>query len=122
LLEKLRAHPEIRERLEGMLLAVLDEEEVGNADAAELRLIDEMRQMGHASLSAWAQRKAERETVRWQAHAGVCREGKKTLLAHDIRRHKRRRSPATRGQTPAASLGGRSEGSSPGYLRSPTTG
>jgi hypothetical protein len=78
LLERLRAQPGIRERVEGMLLAVLDEEgELGDADGAELRLIDEMRQMGRASLSAWAQRKAERETARWQAHAGVCREGKK---------------------------------------------
>ena len=77
LLKRLKAHPEIGERLEGTLLAVADEQgELGDADAAEMRLIDEMRQMGRAPLSAWAQRKAERETAGWQARPGVWREGK----------------------------------------------
>jgi hypothetical protein len=78
LLERLKANPEIRERLEGTLLAVADEQgELGDADAAEMRLIDEMRQMGRASLSAWAERKAARETEGWQARPEVWREGKK---------------------------------------------
>ena len=78
LLERLEAHPEIRERLEGMLLAVADEEgDLEDADAVEMRLIEEMRQMGRASLSAWAQRKAERETASWRVQPGVWREGKK---------------------------------------------
>lgn len=78
LLAMLNANPEIRERLEGTLLAVSDEQgELGDADTAEMRLIDEMRQMGRAALSAWAERKAERETQSWQACPGVCREGKK---------------------------------------------
>jgi hypothetical protein len=78
LLERLHANPEVRERLEGMLLAIADEKgELGDADAAEMRLIDEMRRMGHASLSAWAQRKAARETESRQDAAGIWREGKK---------------------------------------------
>jgi hypothetical protein len=78
LLERLRAHPEIRERLEGTLLVVADEEgELGDADAVELRLIEEMRRMGRASLSAWAECKAERETASCRARSGVWREGKK---------------------------------------------
>jgi len=78
LLERLRANPEIRERVEGTLLTVADEQgELGNADAAEMRLIDEMRQMGRASLSAWAQRKAKRETEAYRSRPGVWREGKK---------------------------------------------
>ena len=78
LLTRLEAHPEIRERLEATLLAVADEQgELGDADAAEMKLIDEMRRLGHASLSAWAQRKAEREAERRQAAPGVWREGKK---------------------------------------------
>ena len=49
LLERLKANPEIRERLEGTLPAVADEQgELGDADAAEMRLIDEMRQKGRA--------------------------------------------------------------------------
>jgi len=33
--------------------------------------------MGRASLSAWAQRKAERETQAYRSRPGVWREGKK---------------------------------------------
>jgi len=78
LLRRLEGTPEIRERLEATLLAVADEQgELGDADAVEMRLIDEMRRLGHASLSAWAQRKAEREAERRQTGAGVWREGKK---------------------------------------------
>ena len=50
LLERLNEHPELRSRVESMLLIVGDE--IGNlqeADAAELRLIEEMRRMGHWS-------------------------------------------------------------------------
>ena len=66
-------------------MAVADEQgELGDADAAEMRLIDEMRQMGRASLSAWAERKTERETEACQVRRGVWREGKKTLLAHHL--------------------------------------
>lgn len=78
LLTRLEAAPGLRERLEATLLAVADEQgELGNADAAEMKLIDEMRRMGHASLSAWAQRKAARETEGRQSSPGVWREGKK---------------------------------------------
>lgn len=80
LLGRLEANPELRERLEATLLAVADEQgELGDADAAEMKLIDEMRRMGHASLSAWAQRKAQREAERQQAGPGVWREGKKNF-------------------------------------------
>ena len=53
LLEKLNANPFLRERIGSLLLAV--EDESGNlreADAAEMRIIDEMRQMGQESLAA----------------------------------------------------------------------
>ncbi len=90
LLLRLNANPEILARLESTLLAVADEQgELGDADTAEMRLIEEMRQMGRASLSAWAQRKVAHETAHWREHSGVCREGKKTPVAQHLRRHKR---------------------------------
>jgi hypothetical protein len=55
LLTRLNGHPELRSRVESMLLVVDDE--MGNlkeADAAELQLIEEMRRMGQESLQAWA--------------------------------------------------------------------
>ena len=55
LLKRLNGHPELRSRVESMLLVVDDE--MGNlqeADAAEMRLIEQMRRMGQESLQAWA--------------------------------------------------------------------
>lgn len=78
LLEKLNTHPGLRERVNNLLLAVDDE--TGNlkeADAAEMRIIDEMRQMGHQSLSAWAQRQAIKTTEDACQAESVWREGKK---------------------------------------------
>jgi len=44
--ERLNAHPDLRERIVGLLRAVENESgELKEADAAELRVIDEMRQM-----------------------------------------------------------------------------
>lgn len=78
LLERLQANPAIRSRMEVLLLAVGDKKgEFGDADTAKMRLIDEMRRMGHASLSAWAQRKAVRETERCLGSRSTWREGKK---------------------------------------------
>ena len=78
LLARLQANPEVRAHLESTLRAIGDEQgELEDADAAELRLIDEMRRMGRASLNAWAQRKAAHETERRHEAAGVWREGKK---------------------------------------------
>jgi len=77
LLARLQVNPEVREHLESTLRAIADERgEVGDADSAQMRVIDEMRRMGRASLSAWAQRKAARETEDRQGE-GICREGKK---------------------------------------------
>jgi len=55
LLNRLNGHPELRSRVESMLLVVEDEMgELQEADAAEMRLIEEMRRMGQESLQAWA--------------------------------------------------------------------
>ncbi|MDR0673400.1 MAG: hypothetical protein LBF93_07035 [Zoogloeaceae bacterium] len=55
------SHPGIRERLDGMALAVADEDgDIGDADATGFRLIEEMRQ---ASALSAVERKAERETA-----------------------------------------------------------
>ena len=56
LLKRLNGHPELRSRVESMLLVVDDE--MGNlqeADAAEMRLIEQMRRMRGAfkTCTAW---------------------------------------------------------------------
>ena len=55
LLERLNAHPELRSRVESMLLVVADEKgELQEADAVEMQLIEQLRRMGQESLQAWA--------------------------------------------------------------------
>ncbi len=55
LVRRLGAHPGLRDRMESLLLAVGDEAgDLREADAAELRLIDEIRRMGQEALQAWA--------------------------------------------------------------------
>ena len=55
IVHKLQAHPELREQIIDLLLSVEDEMgELADAHAAELYLIDRMRQMGRGALTAWA--------------------------------------------------------------------
>jgi len=55
LLQRLNAHPALRARVESLLGAVEDAGgDLAKADAAERRMIEELRQMGNAALTAWA--------------------------------------------------------------------
>lgn len=78
LLEKQNANPFLRERIGSLLLAV--EDESGNlreADAAEMRIIDEMRQMGQESLAAWARHQVHKTAQEVSQAGQVWHEGKK---------------------------------------------
>jgi uncharacterized protein with von Willebrand factor type A (vWA) domain len=79
LVRKLSAHPDLRKRVESLVLAVEDEAgELREADAAEMRVIEEMRRMGQEALQAWAARQVDKTSkeVR-QSGKPVWREGKK---------------------------------------------
>lgn len=55
LLKHLNEHPELRSRVESMLLVVTDEMgELQEADAVEMALIEQMRRVSQDSLQAWA--------------------------------------------------------------------
>jgi hypothetical protein len=60
LIERLREHPELRERF-GMILEIITNAEgrLKGADEVEGLLIEEMRRLGNTSLGSWAAR-AER--------------------------------------------------------------
>lgn len=78
LVERLNAHPEIRARIESILRAVENETgDLTEADAAELRLIEEMRRLGHDALTGWAARQVEKTGQALDSTRGVWREGKK---------------------------------------------
>ena len=78
LLNRLNGHPELRKRVESMLLVVDDE--MGNlqeADAAELQLIEQMRRMGQESLQAWASGQVIKASASASQQNRTWREGKK---------------------------------------------
>ncbi len=78
LLERLNEHPELRSRVESMLLVVADEKgELQEADAAEMQLIEQMRRMGQESLQAWASGQASKAVAVTGRETGVRRAGKK---------------------------------------------
>lgn len=78
LVRRLRAHPRLRNRMESLLVAVEDEAgDLKEADAAELRLIDEIRRMGQEALQAWASGQVEKTSQEIVQEGGVWSEGKK---------------------------------------------
>ena len=75
---KLGAHPDLRSRMESLLLAVEDETgDLKTADAAEMRVIQEMRQTGQVALQSWAERQVDKTSQELKQTAGVWSEGKK---------------------------------------------
>ena len=77
LLNRLNVHPELRSRVESMLLVVEDEKgELQEADAAEMELIEQMRRMGQESLQAWASGQAVKATDIVGQESGTWRGGK----------------------------------------------
>ena len=79
LVRKLRAHPDLRNRVESLVLAVEDEAgELKEADAAEMRVIEEMRRMGQEALQAWAGRQVDKTSKALRQSGGPAwQEGKK---------------------------------------------
>ena len=60
LISALRAHPGLRERMSSIVLAVEgDEGELKEADAAEERIVEEMRLLGREALRGWAENRVE---------------------------------------------------------------
>ena len=98
LMRRLGLHPELRSQIESLVLAVQDETgELKTANAAEMRVIEVIHRTGHDALQAWANRQVEKTSQETKQGAGVWSEGKKTLLAHHLRRHQRRRTPVSSG-------------------------
>ncbi len=81
LLKKLVAHPHLRNRMESLLLAVENEAgDLREADAAEMRIIEEIRRMGQESLQAWASEQVEKTSAEIRQTGEVWSEGKKNCV------------------------------------------
>jgi len=86
LLERLNRHPFLRARVASLLEVVEDAAgDCEKADAAERRVIEELRQMGNDALTAWAERGVEKRAAVAQAEPTWRPGGKKTVLVHDLR-------------------------------------
>lgn len=68
LLEGLRQHPELMERMQSILeLARNEEGRLLTADEVEERLIEEVRRLGHCTMTQWARTAEERVSVELRA-------------------------------------------------------
>jgi hypothetical protein len=78
ILRGLNANPQIKNRIASLLAIVEDRAgDLKEADAAEMRLIEEIRRMGQEALQAWAERQVERSEQELCRGGQVHREGKK---------------------------------------------
>jgi hypothetical protein len=78
ILRGLNAHPQIKCRIASMLAVVEDAGgDLKLADAAEMRLIEEIRRMGQEALQAWADRQVEKSEQEIRQSGQAHREGKK---------------------------------------------
>ena len=81
LCERLNRHPRWRARVESLLAVVEDAaDDCEKADAAERRVIEDLRQMGHDALTAWAERGVEKRTALAQAQPNWRPGGKKPSI------------------------------------------
>lgn len=79
--ERLNRHPALRARIESLLGAVENEQgDLEKADAAEQRLIEEMRQLGNEALTAWAQTALETDAAPARREPEAVRGGKKSSI------------------------------------------
>jgi hypothetical protein len=78
LLAFFRSHPELRERMSSIVGAVGNTEgSLVEADAAEERLVEEMRLFGREALQGWAEERVVATEREVRGQAGMRRQGKK---------------------------------------------
>ncbi len=77
--ERLRDLPELRAKIESLLVVVENAAgDVEKAAEAERRVTEELRQLGNEALHGWARRQAERKAGEVAQQPGVQRKEKKT--------------------------------------------
>ena len=78
ILRGLNANPQIKNRIASMLAVVEDAAgDLKEADAAEMRLIEEVRRLGQEAMQAWANKQIELTEQEVRRGGQVQREGKK---------------------------------------------
>src|SRR5271166_6537210 len=111
LVAALRAHPELRERVLSIVLAIEGGEgELKEADAAEERMVGETRLLGREALKSWAERRVEATEREIRQRPQMHRQGEKTPLAYEIRRNRGSGAAISVGDAAGASIRSRGEG------------
>jgi hypothetical protein len=78
LLAFVQSHPGFRDRLAAIVGAVGNSNgDLGEADAAEERLVEEMRLLGREAMQGWAHKRVEATEREVRGQAGMHRQGKK---------------------------------------------
>jgi hypothetical protein len=78
LLEQLNAQPELKTRVVNLLAVISNAEgNMKNANAAEQKVIEELRRMGHDVLQGWAEHQITQSTAEALSAPSVQRRGKK---------------------------------------------
>ena len=86
--KRLERHPELKARVERLLDVVEDTAgDVRQADEAERRTIEELRQMGRDVMQGWGQKASSKVALEMEAKGGVTRHVKKTPLDVHVRRN-----------------------------------
>jgi hypothetical protein len=76
-----QSHPDLRDRLMSIMAAMENKDgDLGEADAAEERLVEEMRLLGREALQGWAARRVEAAERDVRAQPGMHRQGKKNSV------------------------------------------
>ena len=77
------SHPDLRDRMASIVGAVENSAgDLEEADAAEERLVEEMRLLGREAMQGWAERRVEATEREARLQAGTHRQGKKKLQWH----------------------------------------
>ncbi len=114
----LREHPDIRACVASMAPAVENADgDLGEADAAEERLVEDMRHRGLAALQGWAERRVAATERDIRRQPSIRRQGKKTLLAQQIRRRRGPGAAVPVGDGEGAPVRPRGEGQPAGLSR-----
>jgi Flp pilus assembly CpaE family ATPase len=81
--QRLNAHPDLKVKIEVLLSVVENAQgDLIRADAAEQRVVEEIRQLGQTALQEWATQQHQQQSEAFrQANPSAHRGGKKTLLA-----------------------------------------
>ena len=78
LLKRLNNHPDLKNRLESILSIAEDSGDgIIKADDAEMRIVEEVRQMGNEVLTSWAESQIDKAAADLRPDKNIARSGKK---------------------------------------------